>query len=213
MTRTALRTRDGPLPEVGTLDTGLALDTFIKVMEHVHQAPDPFTAQMLELFELVFKSRHSMTVFSTLLEVRVSTAKEIHVSTKIGLQSLYKILQRFIESSIVVKALELPSKKKGGRPTTIFAIKGYEEEILIQKVHEIQRKRTPLLREADRCVQVLLNQFMIPSSRQSIDRREIVVFLRNHYATNNFPVNDLADAVARELSSHSIAGVPIRVRW
>ena len=100
----------------------------------------------------------------------------------------------------------MPQRDGIGRPYTIFAVKGYRPEDVVEALHRAAAGRSPVYSQVRGVTQLILEDYLEPRGLREISWREILGETRAY--CKGFYSADVARLVARELSQ-----VGVRVCW
>ena len=141
-------------------------------------------------------------IFVYLLVFRASCALMLQRELELPETSVYRELNRLVDLGLVEKVL--PHSEGIGRPYSIYAVKGYQPEDVVDALHRAAACRSPAYSQVRRVSQLILDDYMEPRGLREISWREVLVETRAY--CKGFYSGDIARMVARELS---LAGVKV----
>ena len=96
----------------------------------------------------------------------------------------------------------MPHREGRGRPYSLYAIKGYRPEDIVEALQRASKKRTPAYSEVRNITQLILEEYLEPRGLSEISFREIVAVSRER--CKGFYSGDIARLVVKELSGEGI---------
>ena len=115
---------------------------------------------------------------------------------KLPMASVYRELNSLIRLGLVERVM--PRRDGVGRPYTIYAVKGYRPEDVVEALHRATAGRSPVYSQVRDVTQLILEDYLEPRGLSEISWREILCETRVY--CKGFYSGDVARLVARELS-------------
>ena len=143
-------------------------------------------------------------VFVRLLVVRASCALMLQRDLELPMASVYRELNGLVGQGLVEKVM--PRRDGVGRPYTIYAVRGYLPEDVVEALHRAAAGRSPVYSQVRNVTQLILEDYLEPRGLSEISWREILDETRA--CCKGFYSGDVARLVARELSQRGV-----RVCW
>jgi len=182
------------------LYTDMLFDFFLSYDNSNSVDPESVLRGFFSFVEKICVSGVRREVFVHLLVVRASCALMLQRDLGLSVASVYRGLNSLVELGLVERVM--PRRDGVGRPYTIFAVRGYRPEDVVEALHRASAGRSPVYSEVRKVTQLILEEYLEPRGLEEISWKEI---LRETQAyCKGFYSGDVARLVARELSQTGV---------
>ena len=114
--------------------------------------------------------------------------------------SVYRELTFLVELGLVERVI--PRRDGAGRPYSIFAVRGYRSEDVVEALHRAAAGRAPVYSQVRKVSQLILEDYLEPRGLKEISWKEVLEETRAY--CKGFYNGDVARLLARELSQAGI---------
>ncbi len=141
-------------------------------------------------------------VFVHLLVIRASCALILQRNLEIPMASVYRELNSLVGLGLVERVM--PRRDGVGRPYSIFAVRGYRPEDVVEALHRAAAGRSPVYSQVRQVTQLIMEDYLGPRGLREISWREVLSETKAY--CKGFYSGDVARLVVRELGK---AGVKV----
>lgn len=151
---------------------------------------------LFSFVEKICVSRVRREIFVHLLVVQASCALMLQRELELPMASVYRELNSLMGLGLVERVM--PRRDGVGRPYSIYAVKGYRPEDVVEALHRAAAGRSPVYSQVHDVTQLILEDYLEPRGLKDISWREILCETRAY--CKGFHSVDVARLVARKLS-------------
>lgn len=178
------------------LYTDWLFDFFLSYDNKNSVDPESVLRVFFSFVEKICVSRVRREIFVHLLVIRASCALMLQRDLELPMTSVYRELNSLVGLGLVERVM--PRRDGVGRPYTIYAVKGYRPEDVVEALHRAAAGRSPVYSQVRNVTQLILEDYLEPRGLSEISWREILSETRAY--CKGFYSGDVARLVARELS-------------